>query len=152
MANRCVIETGPLTILDLDQGEQKLILSERIDAIESGYEFMLAYAAQGRDTDKDAGGSGAGFELRGFLQKMEKALDGLGPLIKSAVDSQKANLGPSNPFLDAVEEDAKKALGLIQLIMAQPGISSMLIDNANASIHLRALLTDLFVIDEAFDF
>jgi hypothetical protein len=28
----------------------------------------------------------------------------------------------------------------------------MLIDNANASIHLRALLTDLFVIDEAFDF
>ena len=49
-----------------------MILSERIDAIESGYEFMLAYAAQGRDTDRDSSGSGAGFELREFLQKMEK--------------------------------------------------------------------------------
>lgn len=129
-----------------------MILSERIDAIESGYEFMLAYAAQGRDTDRDSSGSGAGFELREFLKKMEKALDGLGPLIKSAIDSKKSNLGASNDFLDAVEEDAKKALGLIRLIMAQPDVSSMLIDNANASIHLRALLTDLFIIDEAFDF
>ena len=129
-----------------------MILSERIDAIESGYEFMLAYAAQGRDTDRDSSGSGAGFELREFLKKMEKALDGLGPLIKSAIDSKKSNFGASNDFLDAVEEDAKKALGLIRLIMAQPDVSSMLIDNANASIHLRALLTDLFIIDEAFDF
>ena len=129
-----------------------MILSERIDAIESGYEFMLAYAAQGRDTDRDSSGSGAGFELREFLKKMEKALDGLGPLIKSAIDSKKSNLGASNDFLDAVEEDAKKALGLVRLIMAQPDVSSMLIDNANASIHLRALLTDLFIIDEAFDF
>ena len=129
-----------------------MILSERIDAIESGYEFMLAYAAQGRDTDRDSSGSGAGFELREFLKKMEKALDGLGPLIKSAIDSKKSNLGASNDFLAAVEEDAKKALGLIRLIMAQPDVSSMLIDNANASIHLRALLTDLFIIDEAFDF
>ena len=127
-------------------------MSERIDAIESGYEFMLAYAAQGRDTDRDSSGSGAGFELREFLQKMEKALDGLGSLIKSSIDSKKYNLGPSNDFLDAVEEDAKKALGLIRLIMAQSDVSSMLIDNANASIHLRALLTDLFIIDEAFDF
>ena len=127
-------------------------MSERIDAIESGYEFMLAYAAQGRDTDRDSSGSGAGFELREFLKKMEKALDGLGPLIKSAIDSKKSNFGASNDFLDAVEEDAKKALGLIRLIMAQPDVSSMLIDNANASIHLRALLTDLFIIDEAFDF
>ena len=53
-------------------------------------------------------------------------------------------------FLQAVEEDAKKARGLIRLVMAQPDVSSMLIDNVNASIHLRALLTDLFVIDEAF--
>jgi hypothetical protein len=29
------------------------------------------------------------------------------------------------------------------------GISSPLVDNLNASIHLRALLTDIFLIDEA---
>ena len=50
-------------------------LSESIDTIESGYEFMLAYAAQGRDTDRDSSGSGAGFELRESLHKMEAALD-----------------------------------------------------------------------------
>jgi hypothetical protein len=33
-------------------------------------------------------------------------------------------------------------------VLAQPGISSQLVDNLNASIHLRALLTDLFLIDE----
>ena len=30
----------------------------------------------------------------------------------------------------------------------RPGISSQMIDNVNASIHVRALLTDVFVIDE----
>jgi hypothetical protein len=35
-------------------------------------------------------------------------------------------------------------------VLAQPAISSQLIDNLNASIHLRALLTDLFLIDEIF--
>jgi hypothetical protein len=33
-------------------------------------------------------------------------------------------------------------------VLAQPAISSQLIDNLNASIHLRALLTDLFLVDE----
>ena len=34
------------------------------------------------------------------------------------------------------------------MVLAQPSISSQLVDNLNASIHLRALLTDLFLIDE----
>jgi hypothetical protein len=33
--------------------------------------------------------------------------------------------------------------------LAQRAIGSQLVDNLNASIHLRALLTDLFLIDEA---
>ena len=36
----------------------------------------------------------------------------------------------------------------MELVLAQPSISSQLIDNLNASIHFRALLTDLFLIDE----
>ena len=39
-------------------------------------------------------------------------------------------------------------LAALQLVMAQPSISSQTIDNLNASIHVRALLTDLFLIDE----
>jgi len=32
-----------------------------------------------------------------------------------------------------------------------PVITSLLIDNLNATIHLRALLTSVFVLDEALD-
>jgi hypothetical protein len=34
-------------------------------------------------------------------------------------------------------------------VLARPDIGSQLVDNLNASMHLRALLTDLFLIDEA---
>ncbi len=129
-----------------DNPAQKL--NERIDAIESGYEFMLAYAAQGRDTDQGASGSAS--ELRGFLEAMEQALEGLGATVSASAKAQNAEAAErSSVFLDAVDEDAKRAQGVIRLVLAQGGISSQLIDNVNASIHLRALLTDLFVLDEA---
>ena len=44
--------------------------------------------------------------------------------------------------------DAADSLAAIELVLAQPSISSQLIDNLNASIHLRALLTDLFLLTE----
>jgi hypothetical protein len=47
-----------------------------------------------------------------------------------------------------LERDANDALAAIELVRAQPVLSSQLIDNLNASINLRALLTDLFLIDE----
>lgn len=128
-----------------DTSEQTL--DERIDAIESGYEFMLAYAAQGRDTDR--GATGAASELRDFLDAMERALDVLGAAVKAQADAQNAEAAQrASEFLDAVDQDARRAQGVIRLVLAQDGISSQLIDNVNASIHLRALLTDLFVLDE----
>jgi hypothetical protein len=39
-------------------------------------------------------------------------------------------------------------LAAIELVLAQRSISSQVVDNLNASIHVRALLTDLFLIDE----
>ena len=44
--------------------------------------------------------------------------------------------------------DALDALAVIHVVLAQPSISSQLVDNLNASSHLRALLTDLFLIGE----
>lgn len=116
-------------------------LDERIDAIEAGYEFMLAYAAQGRVSDK---GGGVASELRDYLSRMETALDGLGKAIAECLDADGVR-----PFVDAAAEDAERALAIVRLVLAKEGISSQLIDNVNASIHLRALLTDLFVIDES---
>ena len=42
-------------------------LSERIEIIESAYEFMLAYAAQGRDTDE---GLTSGLAIRDVLSNL----------------------------------------------------------------------------------
>ena len=36
----------------------------------------------------------------------------------------------------------------MQLVLAQGGITSQMVDNLNGMIHLRALLTDVFLIDE----
>ena len=47
-----------------------------------------------------------------------------------------------------LDRDARSALAAVRLVLAQPSIGSQLIDNLNASIHVRALLTDLFLIDE----
>jgi len=119
----------------------------RIDAIESSYEFFLAYAAQGLTTDE---GAKAGAQLREFLAKIEKAMNGLPELVTEAV----AGREPSDSWADVValvRSDATAALAMVRLISARPGVSSELIDNLNAFIHMRALLTDLFLVDDLLE-
>jgi hypothetical protein len=127
--------------------KKEMNLDERIDAIESAYEFMLAYAAQGRQSDQ---GGGAASDLRGYLRTMDAALDGLAEVVDSRMKSLgKGSVDAFEPFLEAVRQDAARALAIVRIVMAKSAISSQLIDNVNASIHLRALLTDLFVVDES---
>ena len=121
-------------------------LKQRIEAIETGYEFMLAYAAQGRQTDK---GAAAGRNVREYLDKMAAALEGLSVVVDACANELDAELPKKGAaFFAAVDNDARVALAAIRLALAREAISSQLIDNLNASIHLRALLTDLFVVDE----
>jgi hypothetical protein len=118
-------------------------LSERLEAIEAGYEFCLAYAAQGRNDD-------AGTTIRQTLERMFEALEDLAPLIEVTLTRESPKYAASTRgFLDAVKRDAAVAQGAIGLVLDRNAISSLLIDNLNASIHLRALLTDLFLIDQA---
>lgn len=124
-------------------------LKSRIEAIESGYEYFLAYAAQGLSTDQ---GSKSGAPLRDFLKKMEAALDGLVTPFRTVVSEK--GLEPASAWddmLDVVEADATATLAAIRLVSARRGISSQLIDNLNANIHLRALLTDLFLVDDLIE-
>lgn len=118
----------------------------RIDAIEESYEFFLAFAAQGLTSDQ---GSKSGGQLRIFLGKSEAALDGLAGALRGLV--VEASLEPATTWaevLDVVERDASDALSALRLVAAQSSVSSQLIDNLNANIHFRALLTDLFLVDE----
>jgi hypothetical protein len=115
-------------------------------AIEECYEFMLAYAGQGLNGDE---GSGSSAQARDFLNRAAEALTGLAASYVAAVKHR--NLQPAEPyhaFLAVLDRDARDSLAAIQLVLAQTTLSSQLIDNLNASIHVRALLTDLFLIDE----
>jgi hypothetical protein len=121
-------------------------LARCCQTIEECYEFMLAYAAQGLAGDA---GSQSGGQLRGLLERAEKALSEVASVAAAMVSLEE--LTPADryeAFLAVLARDARDALAAVQLVQAQPSISSQLIDNLNASIHLRALLTDLFLLDE----
>ena len=119
-------------------------LNDRINAIEGGYEFFLSYAAKGV-----RGEPGTGGELRACLQRMDAAMDGLGEFLSALVSERRLEpLPPYDAFFEVVGQDAGRAQLAIRLVLALPGISSQVIDNLNASVHLRALLTDLFLVDE----
>jgi hypothetical protein len=119
---------------------------ERCDVIEECYEFLLGYAAQGMLSDV---GSSAGREVRNHLLQACNALIGLHESCRRAIADQKLEpSGKYDAFCSMLEHDVKDSLVSIELVLAQPSISSQLIDNLNASSHLRALLTDLFLFGE----
>lgn len=118
---------------------------QHCDTIEASYEFMLAYAAQGHSGEADPPGGG----IREFLQRAATAIAGLiGACSKVVKQEELAPAETYQSFLQVLESDARKSLAAIELALAQLSISSQLIDNLNASIHLRALLTDLFLMGE----
>jgi hypothetical protein len=112
-------------------------LDGAIDVVEETYEFMLAYAAQGRRAEEDGSSSG----IRAYLERADAAL--------MVIAAAKVPGPAAEQFLDVIRQDVAKAGAALRFVLAQPSIGSQLVDNLNASIHLRALLTDLFLLDEA---
>jgi hypothetical protein len=121
-------------------------IRERCNTIEESYEFLLAYAAQGLPSDQ---GSKSGGQVREYLDRAVKAIAGLAENCTAAVKQERWEPAERYyAFFKVLGRDADDALAAIELVLAQPAISSQLIDNLNASIHLRALLTDLFLVSE----
>ena len=131
----------------MSPSEAKEELHRRADAIEGGYELMLAYAAQGLASDQGAANSA---QLRDHLKRFDAALTGLAQVYRDAAAA--LGIGPQDSLdhlLKTLDADATFTQSALRLVLALPGgISSQMIDNLNASIHVRALLTDVFVIDE----
>jgi hypothetical protein len=117
-------------------------LAARTDAIEEAYEFFLGYAAQGLPSD--TGGS----QIRQFLQQFATAITGLAAFFTDHIASLQIDPAPYRAFIEVIDRDARSALAAAQMVLAQPSIGSQIVDNLNASIHVRALLTDIFLIDE----
>lgn len=115
--------------------------ARRIDAIEEAYEYLLAYAAQGAVEEAP--------QLRDFLIQMDAAIDGIAAAASAAAtDLPPAIAAAAAGFIAVLDADAAKALAAVRLVLAMPTIGSQMIDNLNASLHLRAVLTDLFLLDE----
>ncbi len=112
-------------------------LEAEIEVVESGYEFLLAYAAQGRPPQDE---SGIGPHPRPTLEKMLQAMKNVSQTLANT----------QSDFEQVILDDLKKASAAVGFVLAQKKIGSEVIDNLNASIHLRAVLTDFFLYSEAF--
>ncbi len=121
-------------------------LRDRCNTVEECYEFLLAYAAQGLAADA---GTDKGSQLRSLLGRAVEALRGIADSYESAIAHDALEPAEKHrAFLSVLEMDSRHALAAMELVLSQPAISSQLVDNLNASIHLRSLLTDLFLVDE----
>jgi hypothetical protein len=126
----------------MTSGTERASLAEAIDVVEETYEYMLAYAAQGRGRDEDDD------SIRDYLKRAEAALGVIAATTPQAAGGA-AGDGADEAFLDIVRTDAARARSAMRFVLARRTIGSQMIDNLNASIHLRAMLTDLFLVDEA---
>ena len=94
-------------------------------------------------------GSKPGGQVREFLRRAVEALVGLPEASATAVKQE--GLAPEGKylaFIAVLDRNSRDSLAAIELVLAQPAISFQLIDNLNPSTHLRALLTDLFLLGE----
>ncbi len=125
--------------------EARSAFRQRVETIEEAYEFCLAYAAQGRESE---GGEAQG--IRHYLERMAQALDGLATCARTCVTRDGGAIEPQwVAYIELLDTDARNAASAVNLALAQPSIGSQLVDNLNASLHVRTLLTDLFLVDEA---
>jgi len=115
---------------------------DAFDRIEEAYEFMLAYAAQGRKREVEEGGGES--QIRQYLRRFHAALDSLDEVLAEG-------FGPAEgaPFVARFRADLETTRAVIGILLGQPSITSDMIDNTNGLIAMRAFLTDLFFVDQA---
>ena len=135
MTPRSGLPRKPINLVDL--GISYMDIEESIETIEAGYEFLLAYAAQGRPASDETDGPGphARPTITGMVEAMAK-------IIETFSISK-------DDFEQLIAADCVKASAALSFLLRQEKIGSEVVDNLNASIHLRAVLTDLFLYSEA---
>ena len=117
-----------------------------VDVVEETYEFCLAYAAKGVNVEM---ARTMDTQAREQLEKMDRMLPQLADAFLGVVEQQDdTRRGLYTAFIDVLRRDADAGRAAVQLVLAQGGITSQMVDNLNGMIHLRALLTDVFLIDE----
>ena len=116
-------------------------MRDAIHIVEESYEFMLAYAAQGRKREPE---DESVSRIRHYLTRFAGALDQMQealPVILPTATGQ--------PFLDRFLDDIAVTRSVLALLLEQSSITSDMIDNTNGLIAIRAFMTDLFFVDQA---
>ena len=117
-------------------------IRKQIEIVEESYEYMLAYAAQGR-ADEGAGPDGA--QIRTFLIQYSSAVSALTGLIEGLTDRKTESVA----FFDGFQRESAVMDSVIKILLARDNVSSEVVDNANGLIAVRAYLTSLFFLDKA---
>jgi hypothetical protein len=117
-------------------------IRDQIEKIEEAYEYMLAYAAQGR-SDEGAGPDGA--QIRTFLKKFSEALTNLDEATPDIVKENPAAVD----FIEAFTSETKVMASILKVLLSRENISSEVVDNTNGLISVRAYLTSLFFLDKS---
>ena len=117
-------------------------LRAHIERIEEAYEFMLAYAAQGR---ADEGGGPDGAHIRTFLTQFDAGV----AAIVGELDTVPGANREARGFLDALRADSAIMTSVLRTILAREQVTSEVVDNANGLISVRSYLTALFFMDKA---
>ncbi len=112
-----------------------------IERIEEAYEYMLAYAAQGRS---DEGGGPDGAQIRTFLAQFDAAAAAIADML----DSLSGAGGEASGVLQAVQADSAIVRSVLRTMLARGRITSEVVDNANGLIAVRSYLTGLFFLDK----
>ena len=121
-------------------------LQAHVDVVEETYEFCLAYAAKGVNAQMAVSNDAL---VRERLETMAGTLAELpGSFLALAKERGSQNGDRYQAFIEVMRRDSAAGLAAVQLVLAQPGITSQMVDNLNGMIHLRALLTDVFLLDE----
>ena len=123
-------------------------LKSNVDIVEETYEYCLAYAAKGVNAQMAPSSDN---EVRLRLQNLAAALPKLVEcFLRFVEEDERASALREHyqSFVDVLGRDADAALAAVRLVLAQPGITSQIVDNLDGMIHLRALLTDVFLVDE----
>lgn len=122
--------------------EQAARIRAGFDKIEEAYEFMLAYAAQGRKREVEEGGGES--QIRQYIKRFHAALEDIEEAIADGLG------GPDGAAFTARFRDNLIVLrSVLAILLGRPSLTSDMIDNTNGLIALRAFLTDIFFIDQA---
>jgi hypothetical protein len=119
---------------------------EQSEILEECYEYFLSYAARGLRAEK---GSQPDAEVREYLEWASEALYQLESVCAHLLAS--GSLQPTDKFeafFAILIRDAHNAAVTLELVASLPSIGSQIIDNLNGLMHLRSVLTDLFLATE----